>query len=84
MRRTPDHTNFGASVNNALAERQVTQSALAMATARTNSYVNQTLTGRKPASAQWCDLVATALDLSEEKRKELHRAAAKDHGFEIE
>ncbi len=81
MSRTTKYGQFGASVSAALAERQLSQADLAEALGRSRAYLNQTMTGTKPASAEWADLVADALKLSRAKRAELHDAAARDHGL---
>jgi cyanate lyase len=84
MPRTTKYSRFGASVRAALTERQISQADLADVLGRSRAYLNQTLTGVKPASAQWVDLVADALKLSHAKRAELHAAAARDHGFKLD
>lgn len=83
-RRSKYDTAFGASVSSALTEARMTQPELADSIGASTAYVNQMITGRKRASPEWVDLVATALDLSERKRVDLHRAAAKDHGFKLD
>jgi cyanate lyase len=84
MSRATRYSHFGASVSAALAERQLSQADLAEALGRSPAYLNQTMTGTKPASAEWADLVADALKLSRAKRAELHAAAARDHGFKLD
>lgn len=77
------HTEFGSSVLGILQERGMTQSELASAVGRSNTYTSEILTGKKTASAEWANLVAAALNLQPEERNALHLAAAKDHGFEL-
>jgi len=84
MSRTTKYNHFGASVSAALAERRLSQADLAEALGRSPAYLNQTMTGTKPASAEWADLVADTLKLSRVKRAELHAAAARDHGFKLD
>jgi transcriptional regulator with XRE-family HTH domain len=84
MPRTTRYSRFGASVKEALVERQISQAELAVALGRSPAYLNQTMTGTKPASAQWADLIADVLKLSPAKRVELHAAAARDHGFKLD
>lgn len=84
VRRTKNDTAFGASVSNALAEAQLNQVDLAKMTGKSVSYVNQTLTGTRSASAGWVNLVASTLKLQNERKAELHRAAAKDLGYELD
>lgn len=81
---TKNHTNFGASVSQALAERQSSQTALASSVGRSVAYTNQTITGRKRPSPEWVDLIANTLEMNDIERKALHIAAAKDHGFKID
>jgi len=59
------------------------QNDLAAALNQSPSYVNQIITGRKPANAEWCDLVANTLRLTKEQRRGLHAQAAKQHGFKL-
>ena len=81
-RRT--HNEFGSSVSRALAEVGMTQTELANQTDKPVSYVNQTMTGLRPAKPQWVDIVASTLKLQADRTAELHRAAAKDAGFKID
>ena len=83
-RRTSNTNAFGAAVSRALVERQMSQADLAGALGKSPAYTNQTLTGRKSASPEWVNLVAQALQLSPKQRASLHRAAAKDQGYEID
>ena len=57
---------------------------LAEAVGKSPAYTNQTITGRKSASPQWVNLVAETLKLWAKERLALHRAAAKDQGYEID
>lgn len=47
-------------------------------------YFNQVATGKRLPSAEWLNTVALAWGLDEPERVKLHRAAAKEHGFEID
>jgi len=62
----------------------MSQADLAEAVGKSHAYTNQTLTGRKSASPEWVNLVAETLRLSRKQRTTLHRAAAKDQGYEID
>ena len=62
----------------------MSQSDLAQAVGKSPAYTNQTMTGRKHASPEWVNLVAETLNLSQKERVVLHRAAAKDQGYEID
>lgn len=83
-RRRRSTSAFGAAVNDALTERRMSQHELADALGKSPAYTNQTITGRKSASPQWVNLVAQTLKLSADERVALHRAAAKDQGYEID
>lgn len=82
-RRSKYASNFGASVSVALAEAKTTQSSLADSIGVSTSYVNQTITGHKTASPEWVEIIASTLKLSNERKRELHLAAAKDAGFKL-
>jgi DNA-binding transcriptional regulator YdaS (Cro superfamily) len=47
-------------------------------------YFNQVANGARLPSAEWLNTVASAWGLTEAERIDLHRAAAKAHGFEID
>jgi ribosome-binding protein aMBF1 (putative translation factor) len=83
-RRSKYGTEFGASVSRALAESRMTQTELAEGLGKSVSYTNQVITGRKKPTPKWADLVADVMGLSNRKRVELHRAAAKDAGFQLD
>lgn len=76
-------TEFGAALDAQLAPRGLRQSDVASATGRSASYLNQTMTGAKPALPEWVDIIAEAIGLDEEQRQALHRAAARDRGYKI-
>lgn len=84
MSKRAPKTSFGLEVSASLAMRNLGQTDLANQLGKSVSYVNQTLTGKSPVNGDWVDLVANALDVSPERRAEMHRAAAKDAGFKIE
>jgi transcriptional regulator with XRE-family HTH domain len=83
-RRTSNTSAFGTAVSRALTERRMSQAELAGTLGKSPAYTNQTLTGRKSASPEWVNLVAQALQFSPKQRTNLHRAAAKDQGYEID
>src|SRR5262245_42322917 len=83
-RRSSTKSTFGAAVSSLLTERRMSQADLAEAVGKSHAYTNQTLTGRKSASPEWVNLVAETLRLSPKQRATLHRAAAKDQGYEID
>lgn len=82
-RKSRYDTNLGASVSVMLAEARTTQADLAETMQSSPSYFSQVMTGRKKPSPEWVELIATCLKVSKEKRRELHRAAAKDVGFKL-
>jgi cyanate lyase len=77
-------TEFGKNVSKHLRQRNLTQESLAVAAGRSQSYTNQVINGQKAPSARWADLVADILKLTQEERKTLHAAAARDNGFKID
>jgi Ethanolamine utilization protein EutJ (predicted chaperonin) len=70
-RKSKYDTTFGASVSSALAGARMTQLDLANATKTTVGYTNQIITGHKPATQSWIDIVAEHLNLPIEKKQEL-------------
>lgn len=77
-------TETAAALGAILAERSVSQYRASKLAGISQPYMNQIATGRRRASAEWIDLVSNALNLTPEERQNLHRAAAKDHGFKID
>lgn len=76
-------SHFGASVSHLLAEARTTQSAVATVANISQPYFNQIIRGQRNPSPEWVDIIADTLKVSEKKRRELHLAAAKDHGFKL-
>ena len=77
-------TNFGEAVSSHLADRSMSQTALAQSAGMNAAYLNHTITGYRRPTASWTDLVANALQLDDNQRKALHKAAAKDNGFNLD
>ena len=77
-------TQFGDTVRSTLTASGTTQTDLANQLGTSTSYLNHTLTGRKPVSPTWADLVADVLNLPDSERQRLHEAAAKDQGFKLD
>lgn len=77
-------THFGNTLLDALRARDLTQSALASKMDKKVSYVNRTMVGKRPATSNWADLVANAIEASDEERQRLHHAAALDQGFKLD
>lgn len=84
QRRTRFDTNIGSAMSVSLASNSMTATSLAAGMGISRSYVSQVMTGSKHASPHWIDLVVRTLNLSEEDRIKLHRAAALDAGYKIE
>ena len=82
--RCQTYTAFGNTVNDALTARRMSQTELARELNVAPSRVNNTMTGTRPASPHWTDLVADALQFSAEQRVSLHTAAAKDVGYKLD
>ena len=74
-RKSKYDTKFGASVSVSLAEARMSQNDLAEAANTSVGYTNQIITGRKPASKAWLDIVAECLDLPPDKKQELFELA---------
>ena len=75
---------FGEAASAELEARQLAQNDRAELTNKSAAYVSQTFTGEKPVSPGWANLVADVLKLTPKQRAKLHRAAAKDRGYEID
>lgn len=78
-----NYSNFGTSVGQLLTEANSTQTAMANSANISQPYLNQMMTGRKKASPEWVDIIASTLNLDAKKRRELHLAAARDLGFKL-
>jgi transcriptional regulator with XRE-family HTH domain len=83
-KRARFRTAFGTALSAQLAQHQQTQADLARRLSRSASYLNQVMSGRKPASAEWVELVADALELAAMERHGLHAAAARDRGYKLD
>jgi transcriptional regulator with XRE-family HTH domain len=84
MTESGPKTRLAASLGDILAGRGLSQASAAARANISQPYFNQVAKGRRLASAEWIETVANALDLDHEQRAELHRAAARDHGFKID
>lgn len=61
-----------------LTDSNTSQGALSVATNVSWSYTNKVVTGKQLPNAGWLDLVATVMNLPEERTLDLHQAAAED------
>ena len=77
-------SKVGLLVEVELVKKRMTQRALAGKIGYSQAYTSEIFTGVKKAPANWVTSVCEELDLSEEKRKQLHVEAARSHGFDIE
>ena len=84
MRSDSKRSAFGRLVSDKLTASSMTQRDLSERTGLSQPYVNQVITGARRPDASWADLVADTLKLPRKDRAELHRAAAKDHGFKLD
>lgn len=84
MRKSRTDTEFGAVVSKNLTTASWTQLDLANNTGASLAYMNQMMTGRRRPSAEWADLIADTMRLSDRQRVQLHRAAARDVGFKLD
>lgn len=80
------YNNFGEAVSSHLAANGTTQTALSNSIGRSTTSLNRVMSasgGRLP-NAEWCDLVANALALTDPERAKLHATAAADNGFKLD
>jgi len=77
-------TNFSSSASSLLAELNLTQNELSRRINKNPRYINHIMRGRRNPSAEYIDLIANTLNLSEEDTVRLHRAAAKDCGYKLD
>ena len=76
-------SNVGAALDKLLLERGSNLSDLSSTTNTSPSYLSHLASGRRKANAQWLELVADSLHLTENEREELYKAGARDHGFKL-
>lgn len=81
---TERKTEAGSALDELLKKRGLTQTQTAQAVGNSQAYVNQIVTGARRASPEWLELIAKVLDLSDDEKRRLHRAAARDYGFRID
>lgn len=77
-------TETGVILRQHLAAAVTTQSAVSRDMGIARPYLNKVIGGDELPSPKWLDIVSTGLNLNDEQRRELHRAAARDHGFKID
>lgn len=66
------------------AASTISQSTVSREMGLARPYLNRVLGGSELPSAKWLETVALGLGLTEDQQRELHRAAATDHGFKID
>ncbi len=81
MRSTSNRT--GATLASILEARGLSQYAVAKRGVPQSS-LSATIHGLMTPGADWLNMVASACDMSDEERKQLHRAAVLDHGFDVD
>lgn len=84
MGRKPTYrTHVGVSVGEILTETGMSQAELAKAMdlGERQSTVSKKLADPTASNAEWLNAVAKATALSEDRKRKLFYAAAKDHGF---
>ncbi len=84
MTSRSETTEAGAALDALISSRGLSQYATAKAAGTSQSHLNQVVNGERLPSADWLDVIGAALDLSPDERAQLHRAAARSHGFKID
>jgi transcriptional regulator with XRE-family HTH domain len=84
VRRSSYSTEFGRAVSAELAASGMHQKDLAASAGVSVPHLSNLLTGKIAASPHWVDVISSTLKLQEEKRRALHRAAAKTAGYDID
>lgn len=74
---------FGTTLRSTLWAYKIKQKDLARDLGWTDSYLSQIVRGHKTVSPEHVAEIATALVLSPDQLEKLHRAAARDRGYEI-
>jgi transcriptional regulator with XRE-family HTH domain len=80
----PKSSETGEALKASLAARGLSQYAAAKAAGTSQGFLTQVANGERLPSAEWLDVVATALNMKPRERGRLHRAAARSHGFKID
>jgi len=75
--------SLDALLRRLLAERKVSQTALAERLGINRVGIARLVTGRREATAEMCDRIAAALGLSELESRQLHMAAARGRGYQF-
>ena len=76
-------SNVGAALDKLLSERGSNLSKLSATTNTSASYLSQLVSGHRRANGPWLELVSNVLELTDDEKKELVLAWAKDHGLTI-
>ena len=77
-------SQVGAVVISEMAAAGLHQFELARLADLDPAYISQVVNGHHRPSPGWLNTIASALQLSPERRADLHRAAARDAGYEID
>lgn len=65
-------------------QRRMTKTEFAKTVGTGRPYMANVTNGVHIPSAAWLNMASEALGLTEEQRRNLHRAAARDNGYEID
>ena len=76
-------THSAGVLTEALREKGWSKKELSQALGVTPGYVSHLTSGVKTMSPQTATRIASTLELNDTQRTNLHRAAALDHGFEL-
>ena len=79
----PPPQGFGSLLRRLLAERAVTQTALAARLGINRVGIARLVTGRREATADMCEKIAVALGLNQAERRTLHGEAARARGYQL-
>ena len=77
-------SHFGHALRSALSDKSMMQSDLANLLSVSSAYVSSISTGSKKVSAQRVDAITKVLSLDDRDAVKLHRAAARDLGFNLD
>jgi len=80
----PPSTEAGQAIQRSLDARGWTQKELATRLDVSQAYVSALVSGKKPLSPPTANRVAGAMALSGAESVALHRAAARDQGFQLD
>ncbi len=77
-------TKTGEILRQHFAASTIPQTVVSKEMGLARPYLNKVLGGSEVPSAKWLETVALGLGLTQTQQRDLHRAAAQDHGFKID